>query len=189
MEGTEAIIQKIILDAENKAEDCLKTAKTSADNKIKEAESWAEQYLKAQRELLEKEKEEMLSRKMINAKLEIKKAELKSKQEVVSESFLKAYGVLCAMPKPKYLSFVKSLIENNADIGDKIVLSKDGVLKDSDFDSEFLKVKSLSIKKEKGDFIGGVILEGKCSDKDLTFNSIVEDKKDTLIKKVAEILF
>ena len=104
--------------------------------------------------------------------------------------FLCALKKLCALDKKSYFKLVSSLIEENCDENDIVVLSKDGVLSSSDIEKmPAVKDKKLSVSKDLGDFIGGVMLIGKVCDKDLSFSALISQKKEGLSNSVAEKLF
>ena len=89
-----------------------------------------------------------------------------------------------------YLNLVLRLISENVDKDDQLVLSKDGVLSVEDFASaDFIKENNVTISETPGDFVGGVMLIGKSCDKDLTFEAVIESKKDLLASEVAKRLF
>ena len=189
MEGQKAILDKIILEAKEKAKVIESDAKAECDARIADADVWAEKYTAAQTEILKKEIDSIVSGKELNAGLDVKKATLKAKREILDEAFSLAYEKLCKVDKKSYLKLVKSLIDENADDGDVIVLSSDMVLSEEDFALDEFKAKNLKIAKERGDFKGGVILTGKKSDKDLTFERVIEDRKEDLTALCANILF
>ena len=190
MEGKEAIINKILSDADKKAEDNVHEAEKYSLELKENAEIWAKAYFDEQSEIIKKDCEEIVKRRKIVANLEVRKIILNAKQNAIEEAFNATYESLCKMSKEKYLEFVCKLIKDCAEDGDVIVLSKDGVLTAKDFeDKDFYTSHKLSVQKERGEFIGGVKLIRAYSDKDLTFKSVIEAEKDEFSFKVAEKLF
>lgn len=190
MDGKEAIINKIISDAQSKADSILSDATKKSCSLIGNAEDWAKKYRETQEKILEQDKKDVLSRRLTVAELDVKKLTLKYKQDVIEKVLQKAYENLCNLKKAEYLEFVEKLIEENAEENDKILLSKDNVLSEGDVKS--LKVytdKNLTVCKERGDFIGGAMLIGSVADKDLTFKAVIDSRKDILVKKIANELF
>jgi len=189
MDGKEAIIKRIISDAEKKASALIKSATEESESRIADADEWAEEYRKTQREFLQKDAAETVKRRLSVAELDVRKIILKEKQAVVEKVFNEAYAKLCALKKSDYLSLVERLMSESADEGDEIVLSCDKVLSATDVE----KMKVFSDKKLKvggvGDFIGGVMLIGKICDKNLCFKAVVDGIRDDLSAKVAESLF
>lgn len=190
MEGKEAIIAKILSDAENKAQEIAHAAETYAVSVKEQAEEWAQNYSAEQEKGLRTETAEIIARRKIVAELDAKKVLLKAKQDVIDEIYLKAEKKLCKTDKKTYLAVVLQKIEEFADEGDEVILSKDGVLTEKDVsESEVFKSKKLSISKTIGKFIGGVMLVGKVSDKNLTFHEIIFNEKEHNAPIIAKKLF
>ena len=190
MQGKDAIIEKILNDANQSAKLIIDDANTIATERKLDAEKWASEYSSAQKNQTEKAFSDIVDRRKIVANLDVKKNILKAKQDVISDTFSLVVKKLQGLGKNDYLKFVTKLIEYNADFGDTIVLSNDGVLsKDEILALKVVKDKSLTINNKRGDFVGGVMLVSDKCDKDLSFKSIVEDKKEELYSFVVENLF
>ena len=190
MDGKQAIICKILDDANEKAQSIISNANKNVDEKITDAEEFAKEYSTAQLSIAKKEAGEIIERRLIVADLDARKDLLSKKQQVISKVFDLAYKKLCSIDKKTYLDFVEKLVIEVAEDGDQVLLSKDGVLSSSDIESlKVFKDKKLVAKKEKGDFIGGVMLFGKNADKNLTFKAILLENRDILASKVSQILF
>ena len=189
MAGQKAIIEKILSDAREKVKEINADADSSCSIRIADAEIWAEKYTAAQTEILEKDAESIVSGKKLNAELDVKKAVLKAKRETVEKVFSLAYKKLLSLDKKTYLSLVTKMIDDNADDGDLIVLSSDGVISAKDIDLKAFKAKDLSVSEKKGDFSGGIMLIGKKSDKDLSFKSVIDSRKEELTAVAVKILF
>lgn len=190
MEGKEAIIAKILADAEKKAQDILHAAETYAVSVKEQAETWAKNYSAEQEKGLKSETAEIVARRKIVAELDVKKVLLKAKQDVIDRIYDNAEKKLCKMDKKTYLSVVLAKIEEFADISDEVVLSMDGVLSEKDIsDSEVFRRKKLSVSKTIGKFYGGVMLLGKVSDKNLTFHEMILAEKEKNAPKIAKKLF
>ena len=188
MNGTEAIINKILSDAKEKAKSIEDTSVYNHAMREKAHKDWAEEFLRAQRVQLKEECSQLIDRKVTLAGLDKRKLLLKTKQDLIDEVLNLAHEKMCKMKKDDYLAFVLKLIRESADDGDEIVLSKDGVLCERDFKGT-LNEKHLSISSERGDFVGGVILIGKNCDKDLTFRSILNEKKDYIVTETVKEIF
>lgn len=190
MEGKESIIDKIIKDAEKKAENNISDAENYAISLKEDAELWSEKYCEEQDKIVKKTAAEIIERRKIVAGMEVKKIVLNAKQKAIDEVFSLVYEKLCNLKKDKYAEFVLKEIESCCEDGDAIVLSKDGVLSEKDFEkADFYKAKNMSVAKERGDFVGGVKLIGKFCDKDLTFKGLVESKKESFTFDVVQKLF
>ena len=190
MEGKQAIINKILEDANYSANEITLNAEKEVSSLLDSARKLADDYTNTQKIALQKETEEIVKRRLTVAELDVRKLTLKAKQDLIGEVFSLVLTKLCNLEKKSYLSFVESLLIKNADEGDAIVLSKDGVLSKEDFVSlDIYKQKNLSVKSEIGDFKGGIMLIGESSDKDLTFSSLVNNLTEEKTSEVAQLLF
>ncbi|MBQ9513928.1 MAG: V-type ATP synthase subunit E [Clostridia bacterium] len=190
MEGKEGIIAKIKEDAELKVKSIVDASEKAYKEKIDEANAWAKDYENAQEDLLKRDATDIITRKMTLCDLEVRKISLFYKQQTVKKVFASAYDMLLSMRKKEYLNFVNKLLTANAEDGDEIVLSCDGVLTEKDLSAlEIVKSKNLTVSKKTGDFKGGIYLIGKVCDKDLTFSKVVEEKEEDWSKKIADRLF
>lgn len=190
MEGKEAIINRIIKDAENKADEILQTANAYSQEKKARAEEWSVNYANEQAQALTKDVKDLLDRRKIVANLEAKKITLAAKRKYMTSVNERALEKLCSLDKDTYIKFVEKLLGENAEYGDEIILSSDGVINSSDIKSlEIFAQKNLSINNKYGDFKGGIKLVGAKCDKDLSFNTLIQNVSEGLAAEIAEILF
>lgn len=190
MDGKEAIIAKIISDAEKKAREITHAAETYAVSIKEQAEEWAKNYSFEQEKSLLAETSEIVARRKIVAELDVKKVLLKTKQDIIERIYARAEEKLRKTDKKTYLALVLAKIEEYADDGDEIMLSTDGVLNEKDLsESGVFKRKKLSVSKSLGKFLGGVMLIGKTCDKNLTFHEIILAEKEKNAQKIAKKLF
>lgn len=190
MDGKDAIIDKIVKDAESKAEELILGAKEFAEEKKKAAELWAREYKRTQSEIARRDASDMVERRKIVAKLETKKITLKYKRALVDEAFDSVYDKLCSLERKEYVAFVEKMLCENAETGDTVVLSGDGKIGAHELEKlPVFSEKKLSLSDKAGDFTGGVKLIGKTCDKDLSFKSVVEEAKENYTSSVAAILF
>lgn len=190
MEGKDAIIERILSDATEKAQALIDDAEKEATSRVTAAKDWADKYKSAQEKILNDDVREISFRRMTVAELDVRKLFLQAKQQVVSEVFDAVYDKLCSLDKLTYIKFTEKLISENADDGDEIVLAENDSVSEKDILAlKVVKEKNLTVSKESGNFKGGVMLVGKLCDKDLSFERLIEDKKDFYMSKVVEKLF
>lgn len=190
MEGKQAILNKILEDANLAVNEINSNAKTQSEQIISQAKAWADEYVTENKKVLEKEKKEIVERKLTVAELDVRKLTLKAKQGLVDDAFNIALDKLRSLGKTYYKKIVVSLLEENAEKDDEIVLSCDGVMSQKDLsDEDIVKKLSLKFSDKYGDFKGGVKLIGKVSDKDLTFESIIANVREEKTSEVANLLF
>ena len=190
VQSADAIIKRIISDAEKKARGLVDNAENTAAERKLEAESWAKEYAETQEKVLSRDVAEVVRRRLTVADLDVRKIILSAKQQVIGDVLGEVYDGLCSLKKADYLKLVEKCVEESADDGDEIVLSGDGVLSADDLKKlNVFSAKKLNVSKETGDFKGGVYLVGKVCDKDLTFKAIIENAKDEYVAEISERLF
>ena len=190
MEGKEAIIAKIISDAEKKASEVIHDAEVYAVSVKEQAEDWAKNYSAEQEKVLKTDAKDIIERRKIVAELDVRKVVLQTKQQILDKIYARAEEKLCKVDKKTYLKLVLNKIEEFADEYDQVILSKDGVLSEKDLESSAVfTAKKLSVAKVQGGFIGGVMLVGKTSDKNLTFHEIISAEKEKTAHVLAKKLF
>ncbi len=190
MEGKDALINKILDDASVKSGEILSAADAEAEKVIADAETWAKNYTEAQRAAMVKDAEDLVERRLTVAKLDVRKINLEKKRAFIDEAFEVACDKMRSLGKTYYGKFVEKLLVENADEGDTVILSRDGVLTDDDVKKmKIFSEKRLILAKERGDFVGGVFLTNDNYDKDLSFVSVVDENKENLTGEISKILF
>ena len=190
MKATEGIIEKILLDARERAKEITDKAEFDRAMSQKATDQWVEDYLISQRKALEKEKQDIVERKLTLSKLDKRKIALSTKQEIIGQILDKVLVKLQSLEKGKYLSLILRLLEKNAEKGDQIVFSCDNKLGKKDLEGQdIVKEKGLTFAQKAGDFKGGIMLIGKVCDKDLSFKALIEEDKENIINKITAELF
>ena len=192
MSKEEAIVSKILRDADEKAEAILKDAhdkagemiaKANADGRDRRREAETQASLKIP---------ELKRRSASVAELEVKKLALAARQEILGETFDKTLDKLCALPDNEYLSLIESMIKAVASDGDVVVISsRDEKRITAAFIAKIAKEKGISLKLSSsfGDFKGGVVLESAGCDKNMSFEVELASLRETLEPKVSAKLF
>lgn len=190
MKGTEGIIDKILSDAREQAQKAIELAEYDKAMSEKATADWKQSYLQKQRKILSREREEVVERRLTLAKLDKRKLLLKTKQQIVDEILSRALKILQSLNKKEYLKLVVKSIDLNAQTGDQIILSKDGVLDKEDLlSAPVVAQKKLTVCEKSGKFTGGVMLIGANCDKDLTFSALLEENREQIVSKITSELF
>lgn len=187
MEGNHKIIEKILADANSKAEQIVATAEARAleiadqVNRIKSTDKTKTD------EKIEAKSAEIMQYALANAELEVKKYRLKEKQHVIDDAFSDAYLALLKLDGKDYLDFLTKLLKKYAEKGETVHFAK----KDSKIVTQsFLDTLNLSLKLGNAvEIDGGAILEGKGYEKNLTLKVVVASVKEQTEMQVARILF
>lgn len=188
--GKEKIIASILGGAEAEAE----ALKKEADKKIDEIRT-ADVAFAAECED-EKNKEiaanefSILSGSRLKAELDVRKTVLAKKREKLNEAFKKAEEKILSDDEA-YISFIGGAVKQYAEDGDTVVVSPSDEKRISkDFIGNLAKENGISLSyRADGKFSGGVILEGKSYDKNLTIETILGEYKRNNENRIADILF
>lgn len=184
----EAIVRKIAADAKEKCDAILSAARTKGEQNLKAAKERAEANEK--NALSQPIAQEVLRRKKSTADLEVKKIILSAKQSVIADCFRLAEEKLIQDKDAK--SFLLAMIEQEAEEGDVVYLSKNdaGKITQADINRIALKTgKKITLADRCGDFSGGVILSGSGVDKNLTYSAMLEMLRGDCEGEVQNILF
>ncbi len=191
MNGKQTIIDKIIRDAELKAESNVSAAKEKADAVISQAQADAE-AMRAEK-LADKTEQtnELIRRRRSVALLDKKRAISAYKSELALAVFDEAIDAFKS-DKKRYKAYIEELLKTNAEDGDEIIASKydESVVTSAMVTMVAKALKSkLALSDKSGDFKGGLILSGVNYDKNLTLDDIVRRIRQDSETQVAKILF
>ncbi|MBQ7653337.1 MAG: V-type ATP synthase subunit E [Clostridia bacterium] len=192
MSKEEAIINKILSDANEKADAILKDAHDKASDLIAKANADGREKKRVAETEASLKIPELKRRSASVAELEVKKLALAARQEILGETFDKALEKLCALPNDEYLSIISAMIKAVAADGDVVVISsRDEKRITPAFIVKIAKEKGISLKLSSsfGDFKGGVILESSGCDKNMSFEVELASLRETLEPKVSSKLF
>lgn len=192
MAGTDAIINKILADAEEKASQIKTQSKIDCDEVIANAKSEAKKMMDEVLQNKQSVIDETVKRQKAVAELDAKKIVLKSKKDAIDEAFRLAKEKLNSLSSEKYFEVVSNMISTYAEDGDVVIVSaKDKKLITKaklDKIASAKKIK-LTLNKEYGDFEGGVILSGNGMDKNLTFDVELKTLRDEMETEIADMIF
>lgn len=188
--GKEKIIASILDGAKAEAEATKKEADKKIDEiKAADAAFAAENEDGKNKEIAANELS-ILSGSRLKAELDVRKAVLAKKQEKLSEAFKRAEERILSDGEA-YVSFIFGAIKQYAENGDTVVVSpSDEKRLSREIITAFAKENGLSLSyRADGNFSGGVILEGKKCDKNLTIETILGEYKRSNENRIADILF
>ena len=184
--SVEAIVKRIIEEAEKEALKIKKEAEEKAEALLKESEEKA-RILK--KEIIGKGKEEAEAkrkRKIIEANMEGKKEILLEKRAILKELFTRSLAQLKKMGEKEYLGLVKSLLANTPQEGEIIISTQDKRISKK-FLQE-LKREGLKISFSR-EVQRGFILKGSEVIVDCSFETLLKVLEEDLEPEVAKILF
>lgn len=191
MNSKEAIIQKIVSDAQQKADETAAEAKAKADAILSVAEEQAAEIIARSEDAKKAQTESILANSAVVAGLDCKKALLTAKADLVRDVFSQAADEL-KKDKKRYVALVKKMIETSAEDGDVVQICKDDkeVITKQVVDSVAKKLKiKLSLDKKFANIRGGVLLLGKNYDKNLSLDLETQELRESCESEIAAILF
>lgn len=192
MNSSKVILDKIINDSNAIINDNLSKANAQADEIIAKETALQEERIKQFEGGLKASYDEIIRRSVVVSNLDAKKITMDARAKAIDNLFEKAKEQLVNLDKKKYLAIVQSLIAKYAEDGDSVIISavdKDRITqKFIDDTAKKLAIK-LTLSKEVGNFNGGLVLAGKNSDKNLTFDMELQSIREECETQIANLLF
>ena len=175
MEGKEAIVGRIISDAEARAAQAKQEAAARARTLLEEGAA-----------ALEKEAAERIARRETGAQLDCGKRMLAAKRGVIDAVFARAEAIACALPKEEYLAVLGQLLGAYAEEGDEVVLAAGAPVGEKELVSlAVFSAKKLRFAGKTGEFSGGLRLVNACCEQDLSFGALLEEGRAEHEREIA----
>ncbi|MDF2948664.1 MAG: hypothetical protein K0R07_682 [Sedimentibacter sp.] len=191
--SVENITANILSDAKQIAEVSLANAEKSKEEIINKAKYDAEAIRQAAREKVNKDAENLKSRKLSAAELQGRKMMLGAKQDAIKKSFDEALKKLSAMPEDQYIEFLTKEITNVPYSEGTIILNKKDREKIGEklvkAVNDKLKAEKFTLSNETVNSQGGFVLKSGAIMINSTFETILNSIKDELTNEVANALF
>lgn len=187
----EAIIDKILSDANLKGDAIIGEANEKANEIISLAANQCKDYLYKSKTEIDRLTLEIDERSRSVAELDARKLLLAAKAQVLDSVYAKTLEKLRNLDKEQYSALIFSMLENAKD-GDVVTVSereKDIVTKESLADFAKKKGISLTLADKFGDFDGGVIISENGVDNNFTFEVEVALLREQTETKIAKEIF
>lgn len=186
MSGKENIIANIRAKAEAECAEILNAAQEKAKAIARADEEYcsaakAETIAKA-----EKEAKNTMDRYISVANMDVKKVILAAKQQSIANAMSAAEQKILTLSTEDYNKFLIDCIERHGETGDCVIFAKADENRVEKAIS-YAKSKGLTTRLD-GNFSGGLILEGKNYDKNLTVAMLLKEYKEFNEAKIAEML-
>ena len=189
-QGKNEIIKKIKKDAERISLSTLDEANAKAKEIIALAYNDAKIFKENYMSKSYAKRDEIMHRKATVAVLEVKKIILKKKQDILENVYAQAVEKIKS-DKKAYLKLINAMLKN-ASKKDTIVISKSDanvitkkVIQDFNKENGY----ALTLSDTYGDFIGGIMIEGKISDIDLSLDVEMDLIREATEQEVAKMIF
>lgn len=187
----EAIIDKILSDANLKGDAIIGEANEKANEIISLAANQCKDYLYKSKTEIDRLTLEIDERSRSVAELDARKLLLAAKAQVLDSVYAKTLEKLRNLDKEQYSALIFSMLENAKD-GDVVTVSereKDIVTKESLGDFAKKKGISLTLADKFGDFDGGVIISENGVDNNFTLEVEVALLREQTETKIAKEIF
>ena len=195
--NADAITSKILEDARQSASQTLKEADERAQNLRAENDRKAEQDQNAAMELARKDCADLRDRMLRMAELDQRKELLSMKRGVIDAAFDEALLGLRSMSAEKARAFMEKTLLSFAKGDEGVIVSKGD---EKVFDESFLarvndqlkragKSGNLALTGEVRDAGGGLLLRSEGMEVNLTYPSVLSERRPELEAEVAAILF
>lgn len=193
MNDKDTIINKIIDNANLKAEEIINEASLKKAEILKQARQEAKNYRSEVLPDVNDFIDDLVSRGEILSNLEAKKVILAKKKSIIDDVFkLALQDLKIKENQAKYKKLVENMIKENAEDGDLVQFSEtDNKLFDDKFLQSLAKKLEINLKLDKtyGKFIGGVLISNKSCDKNLTLEIELTSIRSELESKLATLIF
>lgn len=187
----EAIIDKILSDANLKGDAIIGEANEKADEIISLAAKQCKDYLYKSKTEIDRLTLEIDERSRSVAELDARKLLLAAKTQVLDSVYAKTLEKLRNLDKEQYSALIFAMLENAND-GDVVTVSereKDIVTKESLADFAKKKGISLTLADKFGDFDGGVVISENGVDNNFTLEVEVALLREQTETKIAKEIF
>lgn len=187
----EAIIDKILSDANLKGDAIIGEANEKADEIISLAAKQCKDFLYKSKTEIDRLTLEIDERSRSVAELDARKLLLAAKTQVLDSVYAKTLEKLRNLDKEQYSALIFAMLENAKD-GDVVTVSereKDIVTKESLADFAKKKGITLTLTDNFGDFDGGVIISENGVDNNFTLEVEVALLREQTETKIAKEIF
>lgn len=187
----ENIINRIIGDAEKKAQSFIDSQQEKADEITIEADKKIEVYRNKGEDKASNTAKSMNDVADVIVELEISKIELHKKRELIDKIFELALEKILKLPKAEYKKIILKNLDDLRD-GDVIILSEKekGILLKKDID-EIAKKKGIkvSLSSECNNNIAGIIIDRKSTVLDFNIKTELENLKKEMESEILKGLY
>ncbi len=185
----ESIVERIISDAEKEAENIISQAEARAAQVTDDASLRAERKLVGVKAEVAQKVKAILDGKAATARLDGAKAELAEKRRVIDVVYKNALDALIDLDKKSSLALAEWLLVEFAEEGDEITFAPSYKYCAEIAKLDIVKEKSLKIAQGKSPVSGGFVLRGKYSDKDVSYDALIELDKEKHQAEIAASIF
>lgn len=185
----EAIVERILSDAEAEAAAIVKTAEEKAAAFVAEASDRAEKSRRESEAEVKKKAESIFERKAATARLDCAKILLSEKRRVIDVIYEEALDRLLAFSEEECLALTDKLLKEYAENGDEIFFAENYPYEAAAARLPVIAEKNLIVSPQRIGIDGGFRLRGVSSDKDLSYGALLAADRDEYQAETAAEIF
>jgi V/A-type H+/Na+-transporting ATPase subunit E len=194
MKGKEAIVARIVSDAQAEANEIVREAETKAGETIARHKSQAQEMIEAFGGDIEDKTREVRDRRISVGRLDMRKKMLSAKQGLIDDAFSGALTMVKKMPDSEYRDIITGLVLDAAEGVDEEIIfgEKDPHKLGEAFVKELngkLTKGSLTLGAPSADFETGCILKRGGRETNCTMAAVLKNIRERIEPEVAARLF
>lgn len=181
--GLEDVVNDILEQARSKAAAIHAQAEEEAATLISKAQSRADEIMQTHQAEVDAYIDRMRKQEISSSHLEMKRAALNAKKEILDSVYQSAKDAVSSMPSEKNVELLKAILDNHGTSSTRVYSNeKDARL-----------VREMTDQTYMGgiDCIGGLIIENDDGTvrMDYTYDRILQDVSEQSLKQISDILF
>lgn len=194
MKGKEAIVARILSDAQTEADEIIKEAEAKAKETVSRHQSQAREMIEAFSGDIEAKSKEIRERRISVGRLDMRKKMLAAKQDLIDDAFTEALSKVKEMPDQEYRELIDGLVIASAGgVDEEIIFSENDSHKLGEAFVKELNGKlsegSLTLGAPGSDFEMGFILRRGGRETNCTMAAVLKSIREQIEPEVAARLF
>lgn len=185
----QAIVERIISDAEEEARAIIKDAEEKAKATVAEANIRAERNRQGMEAEVKAKAESIFDGKAAAARLDGAKILLGEKRGVIDQVYARALEKLLNLSERETLYLCTRLLGEHAEEGDHLVFADNFRYAQAVSALPIVKEKKLKVSTKHATLDGGFMLCGKNSDKNLSYGAILAMDREQKQAEIASVIF
>ncbi|MCL7414075.1 MAG: V-type ATP synthase subunit E [ANME-2 cluster archaeon] len=181
--GLEDVVNDILEQARSKAAAIHAQAEEEAATLINKAQSRADEIMQTHQAEVDAYIERMRKQEISSSHLEMKRAALNAKKEILDSVYQSAKDAVSSMPSEKNVELLKAILDKHGSSGTRVYSNE----KDARLVREMTDLTYIG----GIDCIGGLVLENDDGTvrMDYTYDRILDDVSEQSLKQISDILF
>ena len=185
----EGIVERILSDAQERAQAIIAAAEKQAESIIAEAENSAKRDETGVKAEVEEKCAAIKSGKEAEARLDSAKVLLAQKRRVIDSIYERALNKLKELKKADAVAFADKILQEYAEEGDTIAFASDFKYAQEVSHLDICAEKKLKIALNAEGVNGGFVLRGKLADTDVSYGALLSADREEKQVEIATAVF